>query len=124
MTSPQDPFSGDPDDPAAAFGDDDTDHQPPLSPQDREEVLSDLADLEIFQTLLSPRGIKGLLVDCADCHTPHYFGWDLLRANLREVLDLGAGPVHEPAHEPDLASYVSWDYARGFVDGVEDSAAC
>jgi hypothetical protein len=26
--------------------------------------------------------------------------------------------VHEPAFAPDPADYVSWDYARGFADGV------
>jgi hypothetical protein len=30
--------------------------------------------------------------------------------------------VHEPAFDPDPAQYVSWDYARGFADGVLDTA--
>jgi hypothetical protein len=27
--------------------------------------------------------------------------------------------VHEPAFDPDPNDYVSWDYARGFLDGYE-----
>jgi hypothetical protein len=29
--------------------------------------------------------------------------------------------VHEPALSPDPIDYVSWEYARGYVDGVIDS---
>jgi hypothetical protein len=29
--------------------------------------------------------------------------------------------VHEPAFEPDPDDYVSWDFARGFLDGYESS---
>jgi Family of unknown function (DUF5319) len=93
----------------------------PLSPQDREEVLDDLAELELFQTLLEPRGIRGLVVDCSECETSHYFEWELLRANLRHVLDVGSTRVHEPAYGPDPADYVSWEYAQGFVDGFADA---
>ena len=90
----------------------------PLSPQDREEILVDLADLEVFQTLLEPRGVRGLVVDCGECEAPHYFAWELLRQNLRQLLDVGELRAHEPAYEPDPADYVVWDYASGFVDGV------
>jgi hypothetical protein len=90
----------------------------PLSPQDREEILVDIEDLEIFQTLLEPRGILGLLVDCVECEEQHFFGWELLRANLRHVLDVGTIRVHEPAFRPDPSAYVSWDYAQGFAHGV------
>jgi hypothetical protein len=129
---PPDPFAGDPADPlyppigagGSAFGaggaDDDV--VEPLSPAEREDVLADLEDLEVFRTLLSPRGVRGLVVDCADCEEPHYFGWDLLHGNLRHLLDLGQMRVHEPAFDPDPTLYVSWDYARGFADGVLDSA--
>jgi len=94
----------------------------PLSPDEREDVLADLEDLDVFQTLLSPRGVRGLVVECEDCQEPHYFGWELLRSNLRHLLDLGETRVHEPAFAPDPADYVSWDYARGFCDGVLDAA--
>ena len=90
----------------------------PLSPQDREEIVTDLGDLEVFQTLLDPRGVRGLVVDCAECEAPHYFAWELLRQNLRQLLDVGHVRAHEPAFDPDPADYVAWDYATGFVDGV------
>jgi hypothetical protein len=128
-----DPFSGDsgdfedpvdPTDPTAAFGfDDDPDGvDEPLTPAEREDVVADLADLDVFEALLAPRGVRGLVVDCADCQVPHYFGWALLRSNLRQLLDVGTTTVHEPAYDPDPSHYVSWDYARGYVDGVADTA--
>jgi hypothetical protein len=45
--------------------------------------------------------------------------WDLLGGNLRQLLDEGESPVHEPAFNPDPDEYVTWDYARGFLDGYE-----
>jgi hypothetical protein len=116
---PLDPFAGDPNDPArelAAY--DDEPAAEPLSPDEREAVLGDLEDLEAFRTLLEPRGVRGLVVDCDDCHEPHYFDWDLLQSNLRSLLDNGEPRVHEPAFAPEPDSYVSWDYARGFTDAV------
>jgi len=68
------------------------------------------------------RGVRGLVVDCDDCHEPHFFEWDLLRGNLRHLLDHGVTRVHEPAFDPDPAEYVSWDYARGFADGVLEAS--
>ncbi len=118
--TPIDPFAGDPSDPAREFPDDD--EIGALTPDEREEVLADLEDLEVFQALLGPRGVRGLVVDCDDCQEPHYFSWDLLRGNLRHLLDVGVTRVHEPAFSPDPAEYVSWDYARGFADGVMDAA--
>jgi len=94
----------------------------PLSPEDREEILVDLEDLEVFQTLLEPRGVRGLVVDCADCDCEHYFEWELLRGNLRHLLDVGSTRVHEPAFDPDPADYVSWDYAQGFTDATLEAA--
>jgi Family of unknown function (DUF5319) len=114
---PQDPFAGDPTDPAAELGDDGPADEP-LTDQERQDLLEDLQDIDAFQALFEPRGVKGLVVDCDDCREPHFFAWELLRANLRSLLDLGAPHVHEPAYSPDPADYVSWDYARGFLDGV------
>ena len=117
---PIDPFAGDPADPAAALDDDEV--AEPLSPEEREDVLTDLSDLEVYRALLEPRGVRGLVVDCDDCHEAHYFGWDLLRSNLRHLLDEGQTRVHEPAFSPDPSDYVTWDYARGFSDGALDAA--
>jgi hypothetical protein len=114
---PLDPFAGDPSDPAAELGDDEYGDEP-LTEAERVDLLEDMQDLEAFQAVLEPRGVRGLVVDCEDCHEAHFFAWALLRANLRSLLDLGAPHVHEPAYSPDPADYVSWDYARGFVDGV------
>ena len=86
-------------------------------------MLEDLADLEVYQALLSPAGVRGLVVECDDCHEPHYFDWDLLRGNLRHLLDSGRPRVHEPAYDPDPDHYVTWEYARGFADGVHDTLA-
>lgn len=118
---PVDPFSGDPDDPVrelAALDDEDEPAAVPLTPDEREDVLSDLEDVEVFEALLSPRGVRGMVVDCADCREDHYFGWDLLRGNLRSLLDAGTSSVHEPAFAPDPTDYVTWDYARGFADAA------
>jgi Family of unknown function (DUF5319) len=115
---PQDPFAGDPSDPAAELGDDESQADEPLSDSERADLLDDMADLDAFQAVLEPRGVRGLVVDCEDCREAHFFAWELLRANIRSLLDAGAPHVHEPAYSPDPADYVSWDYARGFIDGV------
>src|SRR4051812_9245100 len=116
--APLDPFAGDPADPAAALADDE--QLEPLTVEEREDVLADLEDLEIFQALLEPRAVRGLVVDCQDCEEPPYFEWDLLRGNLKRLLDQGQPHVHEPAFQPDPTEYVSWDYARGFSDAILD----
>jgi hypothetical protein len=125
---PIDPFAGDPSDPSAELADLDdlalaegADGSDPLTDPEREDVLEDLADLEIYQTLLAPVGIRGLVIDCEDCHEPHYFDWDLLGSNLRHLLDSGRPRVHEPAYDPDPEHYVTWEYARGYTDGVHDT---
>lgn len=124
MTPPEepvDPFAGDPDDPVRELEALDDEAladvaDEPLSPDEREDVLDDLEDLEVFEALLSPRGVRGLVVECEDCREPHFFAWELLRGNLRHLLDRGTGRVHEPAFSPDPTDYVSWEYARGFAD--------
>jgi len=120
---PLDPFTGDPADPAAELDDLESEAMEPLSPTEREDVLEDLADLEIYQTLLAPAGVRGLVIECEDCHEPHYFDWDLLRGNLKHLLDSGRPRIHEPAYDPDPERYVTWEYARGYADGVHDALA-
>ncbi|MEV4346050.1 DUF5319 domain-containing protein [Actinoplanes sp. NPDC049596] len=119
---PIDPFNGDPSDPAAELDDltEDAESEP-LTEAERQDVLEDLSDLEIYQALLSPTGIRGLVIECEDCHEPHYFDWDLLRGNLRHLLTSGQPRVHEPAYDPDPDHYVTWEYARGYADGVHDT---
>ncbi|HET6531986.1 MAG TPA: DUF5319 domain-containing protein, partial [Actinoplanes sp.] len=116
---PIDPFNSDPADPSAGLDDLAEDAEPePLTEAERQDVLEDLSDLEIYQALLSPTGVRGLVIECEDCHEPHYFDWDLLRGNLRHLLTSGRPRVHEPAYDPDPDHYVTWEYARGYADGV------
>ena len=117
---PVDPFQGDPDDPAHELAalDGGGEGARTLSADELEDVLEELEDLEVFEVLLTPRGVRGLVVECEECHEPHYFGWDLLRSNLRHLLDQGTTRVHEPAFSPDPSDYVSYDYARGFADAT------
>ena len=114
---PQDPFLGDPDDPAALL--DDNEPPQPLTDEERRDVLADLAELTDFRATLAPQGVDGIVVDCADCGEQHYFGWELMAANLRALLGEGRTHVHEPAFAPDPDAYVSWDYARGYTDAVQ-----
>ncbi|WP_207925894.1 DUF5319 domain-containing protein [Actinocrispum wychmicini] len=115
---PPDPFAGDPDDPARAIADPDDDIGPPMADEERAELLTDLSDLAVYQALLEPRGIKGVVVDCSECQEPHYHDWALLRASLEQLLNDGRMRPHEPAFDPDPGAYVSWEYCRGFADGV------
>src|ERR671914_675076 len=78
-----------------------------------------IGDDERLKALLGPRDIKGVVFFCPDCDEDHYLAWDLLAGNLKEMLAVGESPVHEPAYEPNPDEYVSWDYARGYLDGYE-----
>ncbi|OXM73814.1 hypothetical protein CF166_07680 [Amycolatopsis sp. KNN50.9b] len=116
---PPDPFADDPDDPArelAGFGDDEL--AEPMDAQARAELLADLSDLAVYQALLEPRGVRGIVVDCGECDQPHFHDWHLLRASLEQLLADGRMRPHEPAFDPNPADYVSWDYCRGFADGI------
>ena len=113
---PLDPFLGDPDDPASLL--DYAEPAQPLSDEERADVLADLAELAEFRATLAPQGVEGITVDCGDCGEQHFFGWDLMAANLRALLGEGRTHVHEPAFAPDQDAYVSWDYARGYTDAV------
>lgn len=91
----------------------------PLDAEEREALQQDLVDVQVLKEILGTKGIRGVVFYCPDCDEDHYLAWDLLAGNLRELLDAGESPVHEPAFEPDPNDYVSWDYARGFLDGYE-----
>jgi hypothetical protein len=118
---PPDPFAGDPEDPALALEALDTaddDMEEPLDDDERAGLLADLSDLAVYQALLAPRGIRGIVVDCPDCAEQHYHDWQLLRASLRQLLEAGRMRPHEPAYDPDPTGYVSWEYCRGYTDAV------
>jgi hypothetical protein len=115
---PPDPFANDPDDPTRELRDGDEEPEQPITATEREELVEDLADLAVYQVLLEPRGVRGIVVDCADCDEPHYHDWALLRASLEQLLNDGKMRPHEPAFDPNPRSYVTWEYCRGFADGV------
>ena len=90
-----------------------------IDAEEREALQQDLIDVNTLKSVLASRGIKGVVVYCPDCEDDHFLGWDLLADNLRQILESGEPPVHEPAWEPDPDEYVTWDYALGFLDGYE-----
>jgi len=91
----------------------------PLGDDEKEALSRDIVDVQVLKELMSPKGLKGAVFFCPDCQEDHFLTWDLLAGNLRELLEQGESPIHEPAFEPDPNEYVSWDYARGFLDGYE-----
>jgi hypothetical protein len=119
VDGPIDPFRDDPDDPAGLLDPVDAEPAAPLTPDERADVLADLAELQTFRTVLAPLGVQGIAVECDDCGEQHFFGWDLMTANLRALLSESRTHVHEPAYAPDPDAFVSWDYARGYTDAVQ-----
>ncbi len=117
---PPDPFAGDPSDPSAAL--DAIEPGEPLDPHERLAVEEDLADLAVYEALLAHRGIRGLVVSCEDCRQDHYHDWDMLRANLLQLLVDGTVRPHEPAYDPTPEAYVTWDYCRGYADASMNEA--
>lgn len=113
---PPDPFAGDPHDPALSIHDEE--QVEALTPAEQDEVVADLADLAVYQALLEHRGVRGIVVECGDCGDQHYHEWSLLRASLQQLLEEGHMRPHEPAFDPDPASYVTWEYCRGYADAV------
>ena len=97
----------------------DPSNEEPLEPGEREALRQDLLDVQVLQDVLGSKGIKGTVFYCPDCDEDHFLTWELLSGNLQELLEQGESPVHEPAFDPDPDEYVSWDYARGFLDGYE-----
>lgn len=114
---PPDPFADDPEDPAKNLGVPDDEPPPEMSDDERADLIADLNDLTHYQSLLEPTGVRGIVVDCADCDEPHYHDWTLLRASLEQLLGDGRIRPHEPAYAPNPDDYVSWDYCRGYADG-------
>lgn len=115
---PGEPYADDAADDSHDSDDAADDEHVPLTPEEREDIVVDLEDLEVYRTLLEPTGIKGIVIDCPDCETMHHIGWALMQSNLRQLLDEGITGLHEPPYDPDPAEYVTWEYARGYADGV------
>ena len=83
-------------------------------------VQQDLIDLDKFEATFAAEGYKGVSVYCQDCGEDHFYPWDMLRGSLEMLLQTGETPVHEPAYAPDPDDYVPWEYARGYVDALQD----
>jgi len=92
-----------------------------MGDEERAELVGDLSDLAVYQALLEPSGVRGIVVDCGECEEPHFHDWALLRASLEQLLNDGHMRPHEPAYDPDPTSYVTWEYCRGYADGVTAS---
>ena len=101
--------------------DDDLHGPAPLDHLESAQVTQDLVDLELFEATFANDGYVGVSVLCQDCIEEHFYPWDLLRGNLRMLLESGEVPVHEPAYQPDPERYVPWEYARGYVDALNDA---
>lgn len=99
------------------------DDRDPHGLDDHESALvrQDLTDLDRFYRTFSAEGYRGVSVYCHDCAEEHFYEWDMLRENLEVLLDTGETPVHEPAFQPDPEKYVPWEYARGYVDALQDA---
>ena len=117
---PPDPFADDPCDPSGAL--DALEPGQPLDAQERTAVEADLADLAVYEALLAHKGIRGLVVCCDECQQDHYHDWDMLRANLLQLLVDGTVRPHEPAYDPEPDAYVTWDYCRGYADASLNEA--
>ena len=62
---PPDPFAEDPEDPAKAMVEPEEDHEhPEMGDEERAELVGDLSDLAVYQALLEPSGVRGIVVDC------------------------------------------------------------
>ncbi|MBA2426217.1 MAG: DUF5319 family protein [Actinobacteria bacterium] len=95
------------------------DDNEPLDEEEREALEQDLVDVQVLREILGPKGLRGTVFYCPDCEEDHFLTWELLEGNLRELIDAGESPIHEPAFDPNPDEYVPWDYARGFLDGYE-----
>ncbi|GAB3296198.1 DUF5319 family protein [Epidermidibacterium keratini] len=114
--APLDPFLDDLNDPSAEL-----EREPdpePLDDEAKRMVLEDLHDLDEFQSLLEPRGVRGICMECAGCEEMHYYEWEIMRSNLLNMLAHHQAHVHEPPFNPKPEEFVSWDYANGYADAV------
>ncbi|SDM11496.1 hypothetical protein SAMN04488535_1973 [Corynebacterium mycetoides] len=114
---PLDPFKDDPNDPASFIEDDEA--VEPLSDSERVAVIRDLAQVREFKDVLGPRGLQGIYFQCEDCEEMHYYDWEIMEQNMIASLNGELPPVHEPSAQPNVEAYVPWDYALGYLDGLD-----
>lgn len=115
--APLDPFEGEPD---LAGGAMDEEAPEPLTDEERQLVATDLEDLDEFQRLLQPRGVRGICMDCSGCDEIHYYAWEIMRSNLLNMLQHDQSHVHEPPFNPQPEEFVTWDYASGYADAIAE----
>jgi len=89
-----------------------------LTTDERRDIEADLQDLDAMRTLFEHRSVKGVVIACQDCGANHYYEWDLLRDNLRHMLETGEPRMHEPAFDIYEDEYIQWDYGKGYVDAL------
>lgn len=114
--TPLDPFEGEQD----PTGDLHEENAEPLTAEERELVIHDLEDLDEFQRVLEPRGVRGICMDCAGCEQTHYYAWEIMRSNLMNMLQHDQSHVHEPPFNPRQEDFVTWEYASGYADAVAE----
>ncbi len=114
---PRDPFADDPNDPASFL--DPEEPAPPLEADERAAIVEDLRLVRECQARLSPRGMRGIYFLCEDCDEWHYYDWEIMAANMQATLNGRLAAVHEPSAQPDVQAYVPWDYALGYLDGLD-----
>ncbi|BCO69696.1 hypothetical protein MINTM007_43070 [Mycobacterium intracellulare] len=94
-----------------------------VSPQRLTRWPSYVRDRHAAITYTTPRDApRGLVVCCDECQQDHYHDWDMLRANLLQLLIDGTVRPHEPAYDPEPDAYVTWDYCRGYADASLNEA--
>lgn len=86
---------------------------------ERRALQKELQDVRVLKEVFEPKHVRGAVFDCDVCKDKHYLDWDLLLDGLEHTLATGVAPAHEPAADPNPDEYVSWDYARGLLDGYE-----
>lgn len=124
---PVDPFLGDAEDPVHELDalddpDDDEYEDEDHTPITAEELLEELEEIDMMETHLTSKGIRGLSMHCPDCDVLHYFDWELMRASARHIAEFGEPRVHEPAISPNEDEYVPYAYARGYLDAIIDAS--
>jgi ribosomal protein S27AE len=95
----------------------------PLDERETALVEQDLLDLADFEATFRPEGYRGMAVWCESCVEEHFYPWDMLRENLRLLLETGEIPVHEPAFAPEPDRYIPWEFARGYLEALRDVGA-
>jgi len=97
-------------------------HPAALTPTESAEACEELEDIRLFQAILAPHGIRGIVEFCDDCQDVHYFDWEILLAIYEQLLTEGSSQPHEPLINADPTEYVTWDYCRGYCDHVRFQA--